>query len=249
MKRYQAILFDLFDTLVDLNGDRFPLIKVGDEERHSTGGVVYEALRESYSHIRFEQFYQAFISVSQEMERRRREVERELPSQDRFRLLLRRLGIESPPEPVVERLVSVHMDEMFKVMELPPERRRMLEELKPHYRLGIVSNFDHPPTVYRLLRHYNLDQFFNTIVISAEIGWRKPRKEIFWRALTSLQIPPEETLFVGDTPGDDIIGAKGVGMDVVWLNRRGQPLPVDIPQPEYEISRLEDLPGLLRGDT
>jgi FMN phosphatase YigB (HAD superfamily) len=67
--------------------------------------------------------------------------------------------------------------------------------------------------------------------------------------LTSLQIPPEETLFVGDTPGDDIIGAKGVGMDVVWLNRRGQPLPVDIPQPEYEISRLEDLPGLLRGDT
>jgi len=241
MKRYQAILFDLFDTLVDLNCSRFPLIKIDDEEKHSTGGVIYEALRGFYSHIGFEQFYQVFVLASQEMERRRSEADREFPSQDRFRLMLRHLRIELPPESLVERLVSVHMDEMFQVMEFPPERRPVLEELKPHYRLGIVSNFDHPPTVYRLLRYYDLIQYFDTVVISGEAGWRKPRKEIFWRALMTLGIPPEQALFVGDTPSNDIIGAKGVGMDVVWFDRNLKELDAGIPRPNHIIHEFEEL--------
>jgi putative hydrolase of the HAD superfamily len=246
MKIYQAILFDLFDTLVDLNHNRFPIVRIGGEEKHSTSGAVYEVFQAFYHHIDFERFHQVFVSVSRERERRRNEAQWEFPSEDRVHHLLRELGIGSPSERLVERLVLAHMEKMFEAMEFPPERRPMLDALKPAYRLGIVSNFDHPPTVYRMLRHYDLVHYFDTIVISGEVGWRKPRKEIFLKALETLAIPPEKILFIGDTASHDVGGAKAVGMDAAWLNRLGQPLPPGLPQPEFELSRIEDLPGLLR---
>lgn len=244
-KRYQAILFDLYDTLVDLQVERFPLVKIGENERRSTAGVVYQALQEFYDHVSFEEFFQTFVITYLEVDEFRKQTCREILAQERFRLLLQRVGIESPPASTVERLVNVHMDQMFAVMEFPPSRRRVLETLRPTYHLGIVSNFDHPPTAHRMLRHYDLDSFFDTVVISGEAGWRKPHKEIFRQALAAVGVPPQKSLYVGDTPDADIVGAQGIGMDVVWLDHNVTELDPQFPRPNYTIHGLEELLSIL----
>jgi putative hydrolase of the HAD superfamily len=248
MTRYKAILFDLFDTLVDLNLRRFPLVSVAGTERRTTGGVVYQALRAYYDHIRFEEFFPAFLATYREVDALRAQNHREILSQERFSRLLQRLGIPTPPPTVVEHLVAVHMDEMFAVMEFPTRRRRVLDQLKPAYRLGLVSNFDHPPTVYRLLEHDRLTPYFQAIIISAEIGWRKPRTEIFAAALSSLGVAAWEALHVGDTPDADIVGAKAAGMQVAWFDRHVTELSPDLPRPDYTIHKLEELLPILTSD-
>lgn len=245
MKRYQAILFDLFDTLIDLNDEKYPLVRIGQKERRSTGGVIYQAFRAFYDGIGFEEFFQAFVAVSREVDAVRLQNHREILSQERFRRLLQRLGIESPPTSLVEKLVSVHMNQMFQAMEFPPERRFVLDALNPHYSLAVVSNFDHPPTVYRVLDHYGLTSYFKKIIISGEVGWRKPGREIFLAALTALDARAEESLHVGDAPEADVLGAKQIGLPVAWVNRLGQPLPEDIPHPDYTITQLGELLPIL----
>ncbi|MBI3951528.1 MAG: HAD family hydrolase [Acidobacteria bacterium] len=248
MKKYQAILFDLYDTLVDLRVEQFPLVTIGGQERRSTSGVIYQALQEFYNHIGFDEFFQAFMLTYLETEELRKQSYREILAEERFRRLLQRMGVESPPLAAIKKVVGVHMDAMFAVMECPPSRRRVLEMLKRCYRLGLVSNFDHPPTVFRVLQHYDLYTFFDTVVISGEAGWRKPHKEIFSRALAGLGISPEEALFVGDTPYADIVGPKELGMDVAWLDHQVVELDPTFPRPDYTIHDLEELLTILPVD-
>jgi putative hydrolase of the HAD superfamily len=248
MKRYQAILFDLYDTLIDLNIERFPLVRIGDLERRTTSGLVYRAFQEHYHQIGFDEFFQAFVATYREVDALKRQEHREILAADRFGVLLTRLGIQSPVPSFVETLVNIHMDAMFGVMEFPSSRRSLLETLRTSYRLGIVSNFDHPPTARRVLRHYDLDPYFGVVIISGDIGWRKPRREIFSLALGALGVQPDESLFVGDTPYADIVGAKQVGMDVVWLDHGVAELDPMGPHPDYIIHEMEELRLILPED-
>ena len=56
---------------------------------------------------------------------------------------------------------------------------------------------------------------------------------------------PREALFVGDRPDIDVIGAQGVSMDVAWINRAREPLPADIPAPQFEIRDLAELDAIV----
>lgn len=245
MKTYRAILFDLFDTVVDFHAERLPQVRIGEQTLFSTSGVVYDVLREYAPHITFDVFYDAFRESWRQMEARRKAELREYPSQVRFRRLLELLQLDSLPEDVVERLVRAHMETWARGADLPEENRRLLVRMRERFRLGLVSNFDHPPTARRILRDFGIHDLFETIVISAEVPWRKPHREIFLRALAPLGVSPREALFVGDTFEADILGAKSIGMDAAWLNRRGEEVPDDVVDPDYVISRLDELGAVL----
>ncbi len=245
MKTYRAILFDLFDTVVDFHAERLPQVCIGEQTLFSTSGVVYDVLREYAPHITFDVFYDAFRESWRQIEARRKTELREYPSQVRFRRLLELLQLDSLSEDVVERLVRAHMETWARGADLPEENRRLLVRARERFRLGLVSNFDHPPTARRILRDFGIHDLFETIVISAEVPWRKPHREIFFRALAPLGVSPREALFVGDTFEADILGAKSIGMDAAWLNRRGEEVPDDVVDPDYVISRLDELGAVL----
>ena len=50
---------------------------------------------------------------------------------------------------------------------------------------------------------------------------------------------------MGDNPFDDVLGAKGVGMNAVWINRDGKNIDEEQPQPDYQITSLAQLPEIL----
>ena len=83
--------------------------------------------------------------------------------------------------------------------------------------LGLVSNVaqDMESTYTEL----GLQPYLDFKVTSAEVGCDKPRPEIFMAALKKAQVKPEESIYVGDQYHLDIVGAQGVGIKAVLIDR------------------------------
>jgi FMN phosphatase YigB (HAD superfamily) len=137
------------------------------------------------------------------------------------------------------------MRELSRAVECPSHHAVLLSELRQRYRLAVVSNFDYSPTCRAILEREGLAGMFETIVISDEIGWRKPKPIIFETALGRMALPPAEALFVGDRADIDVLGARAVGMPTAWINRGAAALPTDMQPPDFEIRDLKELRAIL----
>ncbi len=125
-----------------------------------------------------------------------------------------------------------------------PETLHMLEVLRARTRVAILSNAD-DGYLLPLLRRYGLE--FEVVLSSESVGAYKPHPKPFLQALDRLGLPPQETLYVGDNAFDDILGAHGVGMGTVWVNRNGQEYDTAYPAPDYTIADLRELIHILDG--
>ena len=99
-----------------------------------------------------------------------------------------------------------------------PDARPALESLRRRgVRLGIISNFawELPDLVAGL----GLAEWFDLILTSARVGYRKPRPEIFQYALDQAGTDPDRVLYVGDDPVCDRDGARAVGIPSLLIDR------------------------------
>jgi HAD superfamily hydrolase (TIGR01549 family) len=243
---YRAVLFDLFDTLVLFHRERLPEVQINGRRIRSTAGHLHAALRPFAPHVELPAFMDALFWSWQEAERIRSDAHREVSAPERFGLLFGRLELE-PSIEARDLLLATHMRELSKVVECPDHHVPLLKALRERYRLAVVSNFDYSPTCLTILEREGIADLFETIVISDEVGWRKPKPVIFETALDRMKaLSPAEALFVGDRADIDVIGARGVGMPTAWINRDAASLPTDIQPPDFEIRDLAELRAILR---
>ena len=246
-KAYEALIFDLVDTLVVFDRQRLPAYPINGQEVRTSSGRVFEHFRPHYPALTPEEFHEAFLASGREAERRRGLDLREIRSQERFRFLLDKLGIQRTPES--ERLadegVLVHMRTMAAIMEIPPAHRDFLAWAHGRYRLAVLSNFDFTPTVHWVLEREGVKDLFEEITVSADVGWRKPLAMIFHHTLGRLGLDAGQTLFVGDLLDVDVGGALAVGMDAVWVNPGGKRRTEDDPVPTHEVASLSALRAVL----
>jgi len=85
--------------------------------------------------------------------------------------------------------------------------------------LGIISNWD--GTARDILSREGLIDYFDPIIISAEVGCSKPARRIFNLALQTAAANAGECIYVGDNYYDDALGCRKVGMHAVIINRFG----------------------------
>lgn len=93
-------------------------------------------------------------------------------------------------------------------------------------RTAIVSNtpWGSPaPLWHEEIARLGLSELVDAAVFCTDVGWRKPARQIFDRALEALGVAPHQALFVGDHPVWDIAGAQAVGMEAVLIDRQGTP--------------------------
>lgn len=154
-----------------------------------------------------------------------------------------------------EAVLDSAMQALYSISQLSwkemPGMRQVLEALsKDGYLLSIISNAADAEDVHRLIDRIEIRSYFDPIYISAEVRYRKPRKEIFNMLLDAWGLPPETLVMVGDTLNADIIGAQQAGMHQIWLERDLRPHenPEDRERiiPEKTASSLEEVPGLVR---
>lgn len=105
--------------------------------------------------------------------------------------------------------------------------RELLTRLRRSYRLGVVTNGT-AHSQRGKLRGLHIEEFFDPVIVSEEIGYRKPEFAIFRRATRGWSIPHAEVLFVGDDSLKDIGGARGAGM--LTLQVLAEPAQVEQPE-------------------
>lgn len=127
-------------------------------------------------------------------------------------------------------------------VEVVPEARLSLIAARAMgLRTGLCSNAPFPPDLmYEQLERLDLRQYFDAVLFSSEIGWRKPDPRIFAELLTRLGLPATSVWFVGDEWEADIEGSRSAGMRAILAPAAAVP-PCEVEQ----LSSWADLPSLL----
>ena len=154
--------------------------------------------------------------------------------------VLEGLGIE-PSRPILDGLLDLYFNCFAYTVK--PGVRAVLEALSGQFKLGVISNAI-SPWPRRFLELEGLDKYFSTVVISGEVGWRKPHKRIFELALSELGVRPEEAVHIGNSPEEDVFGAKSAGMWAILLAWEEVPEELEV-QPDVIVSSISELPGAL----
>lgn len=118
----------------------------------------------------------------------------------------------------------------------------MLEDLKTQgIRLGMITNGFGNFQLHNI-QALGIEHYFEAILISEWEGIKKPNPEIFTRALSKLLVKPEESMFIGDHPMNDVEAARNVGMIGVWKRDSAW----DEPAADYTIDELLEVPLIVR---
>ena len=248
MKDYKVFVFDLFDTLINFNRSRLPEFSIEGEKHNSTFTEVYKVFEKYYQGYDRDKFHDSFVESYEKFQQLKSIDNKEFYNGERFKILMGSLGIELSPDvdPVVDEMVKAHMKSLSSTMEFPGENRDVLELIfDRNYRMAIISNFDYAPAAYMLLSKFDILKYFERVVISVEVGWRKPRPEIFLKALKLLNLDPGDALYIGDNYYADVVGAKSVGMDVVWINRNDEKIHYPKYHPDHTVSKLTGIINLI----
>ena len=83
---------------------------------------------------------------------------------------------------------------------------------------AIVTNGKIPAVQWRKINVMHLEDEFDDILVSGEIGFHKPDRRIYNCAANRLGVKNKDCLFVGDSDTTDIPGAIAAGMESVWLD-------------------------------
>ena len=157
-------------------------------------------------------------------------------------------GVEEIPAGKAEELTFL-IDTGF-VNRVPREElREVLEILKvKKLRMGIVSNVLSRNQVSHDLTRYGVAGYFDTVVLSAVFGKRKPHPDIFREACRRAGVKPENILFIGNSPSKDIDGAKGAGMGwTVLIEYEFTPRHDTGSEPDFRIGNLRELVPIVEG--
>ncbi|MFO8051986.1 MAG: HAD family hydrolase [Thermoplasmatota archaeon] len=217
LKDIDGVIFDLGNTLIPFT------------PRDSMEFVMkwYSSSKMGSFDIPFSLFLETYREVVRE-ERSRAARERwETSVDERSRRVAEKLsnnktGIEVPFGSLKEH----HSASFAATLHINSSARRVLDILSRStnekgtpLKLGLISNAGDPEAVRDFLDRESLTQYFCSIVISGDVGFAKPRAEIFLRALDMMKIKAERSVYVGDRYETDFMGSARVKMKPVYIRQ------------------------------
>jgi epoxide hydrolase-like predicted phosphatase len=148
-----------------------------------------------------------------------RQFETGLLDEASFRNLIRKL-VDFPDW--TDEMIDTAWNSLL--LDMPVERVELLKTLRSKYRLFLLSNTSsiHIKQVNKILEAAtgikNLDELFDKVYLSYEMGIMKPDPEIYLQVLKEQNIKAEETLFLDDN-SDNIKSAAKLGIDTILVQK------------------------------
>lgn len=222
-KNYEWVLFDADETLF-----RFDAFQ-GLQIMFSKWGVAFS-----------EQDFQAYqiVNVALWSEYQKGTISAQHLQQQRFDTWAKTLQIPH------QTLHLAFIDAMTDICAPLEGATSLLNTLKGKSKLGIITNGFTQLQQTRLQRT-GLDNHFDLLVISEQVGVAKPHRDIFEHAFNIMGKPSRENvLMVGDNPIADVQGGLGAGFDTCWFNPNKTVAPAGV-KPHFEVASLSELELLL----
>ncbi|MGB9676248.1 MAG: HAD family hydrolase [Candidatus Bathyarchaeales archaeon] len=208
MHKLEAVIFDFIGTLTNVKGYNLEdskmklckaIIESGFDVEEKCFMDAYSNSHEKYRVIRYQELVEVTNAVW-------------------IADALNSLGFKTTPEDErIKTAVNIFFEDYVRSLELRSCAKKLLSELSHNYKLGLVSNFTYAPVIYAGLRKLDINKFFNAVLVSEEVGWRKPHAKIFEEALKRLGVRAQEAIYVGDSPQEDIKGAKEIGLKAIFV--------------------------------
>ncbi len=149
--------------------------------------------------------------------------------------LLQELSWLSPPS--IDELAQFWFSQFGRFAVEMPQAKQVLEQLKARgYRLAIISNGGHD-TRLNIIKGLGFGHYFDEIISSGLVGISKPHPEIFLHTAERLTVLPEQCLYIGDHPVNDIQGATQAGMHALWM----QGFHPETANIQYKIQQLPEI--------
>jgi putative hydrolase of the HAD superfamily len=218
MNHITAIGFDLFNTLITLKP---PILNAAMDS-------MILSLRDNGIPLENAPFIDSYEQATLRYIEKSRKDGKETHNRYWISTALDTLGYPiSPNDSRIDMAVDAYFSNFFHGCRLIPGTKEMLDELKPKYRLGLLTNFTHPPAVRKIIDNLDLGRYFEGVLISGELGYRKPHPLVFRRLTDLLGAKKHQIIYVGDDPEPDILGARKAGLQPVWTTCvQDQKIPV-----------------------
>ena len=203
MDNIRAVAFDLFNTL----------ITVDMPSRYSSIDRLLDSLKAQGVAVHADDFMPVYRDVARQFVNEAERLGEETHNGLWVSTALQQMGIDVlPQDPRVTEAVEAYFSAFVDNARPLPGTADMLAALKPRYRLALLSNLTHGPAARQILDHLNLSSFFDVLLVSGDLGYRKPHPQVFQSLIEALEVPPASILFVGDDPRTDVQGSLLAGM-------------------------------------
>jgi len=237
MQTVKAIGFDLFNTL----------LTVDPAAMEEAGKRLLRALREEEISVETTAFRDEYVQAAIRFVREARKNGRETHNRFWISAALATFGYHVPPDdPRITETVDAYFSTFYDSCYRVPGTRSMLERLKDQYQLGLLSNFTHWPAALEIINRLGLAPFFEVKLISGQVGYRKPHREVFRRLTDGFCAPTDEIIYVGDDVDADVNGALAFGIQPVWFTYvhdnkppiPAQMAPSEVGEPHESVPRV-----------
>ena len=230
MKKYKHIFFDLDRTLWDF-------------ETNSVATIT--ALYDEYALFErniplAEEFIEVYKEINLQLwgKYQKGEISKKQLREQRFHEAFMRYELDEPDTAL--EFNDRYIKACSQKTALMPGAVEVLRYLNEKYHLHIITN-GFLETQHVKMERSGIKDYFKAVIISDGLGYLKPDKRIFEFALKKAEAELEDSVMIGDDYNADIVGAREIGMDQIYLRSKRMPHK----KATYQISELKELMEIL----
>ena len=217
--RYKGIIFDVNHTLVGISQE--------SEVQEYAVGVLFREIRK-HSHLSFSEgeFRRAYAEAWNSAKRGSYESLREVRYEAVVGQTVGKFGLTFSADEM-EHILQRYMEPLYQASFVIPGMRELMLALRPRFRLGALTNYKYSSGIRTMLAKLKLDDLVDVLVVSSEVGWKKPAPKIYNEMVQQLEVAPTECISVGNELEKDLWQARKLGMATILFEPREIGLFVD----------------------
>jgi len=229
----KGILFDLYGTLIDIETDE----SLEEIYRGIAHYLTYHGVCLHRWEVR-DRYYRIMKQQKEEGGEEYQEIDVEA-------IWNSFLGQEGIGAPLARRNLATILAQIYRAisrkrLQLYPDVKRALDELRPIYRLALVSDAQ-PCYALPEMKAVGLDGYFDPIIISAHYGFRKPDTRLIGKALDTMKLGPADVICVGNDMYRDIYGASRFSIKTIFIDSNQGVKSYGKVTPDYFAPQFEDV--------
>ena len=234
MTHHRNIFIDLDDTIWDFTANS-----------HVSLEIMYRDLDIARIYPDYDAFSSAYYAKNSELWAlyHHGKIEKDFLIIERYAHLLRTIGYNDIDNRLAQRMNEYYLDTLALQTQLVPYAIELLDYLtRRGYNLYILSN-GFIEVQHKKLQSAGIEDYFERMVLSDEIGINKPDRRLFDYALEVTHSKAADTLMIGDNYDADILGAMQAGWGQIYFDRNHRGITAQ--EPQHTVHSLKEVMDIL----